>query len=790
MRMCSCSQCNVVSIKLENLVKRGRSCRSLLLPRRWCNFLGSTIIIAPLFLAQRCFHSGLDERRVQRLRRSGMTFNKPRGRDTLSSSFQSRIRLRAFAGMNDMYSVFSNHFPTSSCTSSQASGMFESQKVINRSPLLSTEKNRFYSPTVDPWSSTGNAVRLRHAAEGDIQSQKIIISRAKEEEVARRKKDRHIAVVDLLPSTGMRLQVTSSFPISAYSSSGTSITSSRQECEIIHDATHMEMVSMSVSPSSTPVQECSLKNVVHGSAYTTLSKVATLGFASAVPGTNAVTQTVSFFPPPIFFPQPHPLYYFSFFEPQTPKKHSSNDKENTASRFLCQGASTTSSTSGNSSFFSSFSSTLKKGCAPLERIQFELPSWSIEGGFPNLREQKPNSLSLSDDCKNSSNGKAKGVIYAQPEHEELCKRSQGGCEKPPPKDSSLPTSLRFERFHPFSFNLFSAAQRRNLQKNGDAILLPVCWTRSRTSVAASNSTDAVKEESLSEHFYLIPCVEPLIEKPEYGREEAQVEMITAYRNILQECAELLHYEKEEDDPVFDENDDSSIEQNGCNTSRTKQWESSSLLSSSDSINDPASRIKQRRTSSQRRIDILRIPALCISSSHRWLEDGDLTQDKGRTSLFQHEIGELNYEALLKGFHRLAPECKEALLNNPNFSVELFVPVPLFNYFVKVFSSEAWEVSSSTLRPGRTSLYPGLAPPPSLQAMEGWVGKRPELEAGEAQKGKFLLKGPFYQLDGKPVEAKEVWTEIKVFGSAEEEKQRLLREKQTYLETQNNHISNK
>lgn len=688
-----------------------------------------------------------------------------------------------------MYSVAPIHFATSSCASSQVSGMLESQKEIHGSPIVSTENDFFYSSTVDPWSSTGNAVRLRHAAEGDVRSQKIITARAKEEEVAKGKNDRHIAVVDLLPSTGIRLQVTSSIPISTNSSADTSISSSRQECEKTPPVTHMEMVSPSVSPTSTVVQECSLRDVVNSSTYTTLFKVATLSLPSAIPGANAITHTVSFFPPPIFFPQPHPLYYFSF-KPQTYPKNYSNNTKSTASRFIHQDSSTTPSTSGNScSFFSSFFSTLKKGCSPLERIQFELPTWSMEDDFSNVGAQKSNSLSLSDNCKESSNGKEIMVANAQSEQEELCKWSQGRCVEPPAKNSSLPTTLRSDRLHPFSFNLFSAAQRRHLQKNGDAILLPVCWTRNRTNAATSTSKEAVKDESLSEHFYLIPCVEPLIEKPEYGREEAQVEMITAYRNILQECAELLQYEKEEDDPVLDENVDSVIERDCCNADQSKESESS-LFSSSDRIEDPASRIKRRTVSTKRRIDILRVPALCVSPSHRRLEDDDWTQDKERTSLFQHEIGKLNYEALLKGFHRLAPECKEALLSNPNFSVELFVPVPLFNHFVKVFSSEAWEVSSSTLRPARTSLYPGLAPPPSLRAMDGWVGKRPELEAGEAKEGKFLLKGPFYQLDGKPIEAKEVWTEIKVFGSAEEEKERLQNEKQTYLESQSNCISKK
>ncbi|ESL11859.1 hypothetical protein TRSC58_00382 [Trypanosoma rangeli SC58] len=52
----------------------------------------------------RCFfYAGLDESRVRRLRRASTTFNKPRGRDTLSLAFERRVRVLPLLEVGQLY---------------------------------------------------------------------------------------------------------------------------------------------------------------------------------------------------------------------------------------------------------------------------------------------------------------------------------------------------------------------------------------------------------------------------------------------------------------------------------------------------------------------------------------------------------------------------------------------------------------------------------------------------------------------------------------------------------------
>lgn len=273
---------------------------------------------------------------------------------------------------------------------------------------------------------------------------------------------------------------------------------------------------------------------------------------------------------------------------------------------------------------------------------------------------------------------------------------------------------------------YRASSRRQLQQNGDTTLLPGTVVRQATlQLPHPDSTAAHPLPSTShvirQYFHTAVCVDPDIHHDRFHREEAQVEMISAYRNILYEAAEL------------------ALPVNGADGGGSLRRTSATLHAAPYVA------------------DVVRVPALChYSCGHRFL----------------HELGKLNQQSVIKGFHRLSNEAKEALILNRCFTVEIFVPPMLLEQFEKAFLEEAWEAPTSTLNPGRTALYPGLAPPRTLLAYDGWTGKRPELlEAVETQ-GKSLLSGAKYGLDGKLIEEEEVLAHLRVFGTREEE-QRLL-----------------
>ncbi|RNF27069.1 uncharacterized protein Tco025E_00727 [Trypanosoma conorhini] len=71
---------------------------------------------------QRCFfYAGLDESRVRRLRRASTTFNKPRGRDTLSLAFERRVRVLPLLGAGDMYAAPAASSAAADCGAAGAS---------------------------------------------------------------------------------------------------------------------------------------------------------------------------------------------------------------------------------------------------------------------------------------------------------------------------------------------------------------------------------------------------------------------------------------------------------------------------------------------------------------------------------------------------------------------------------------------------------------------------------------------------------------------------------------------
>ncbi|CAJ1029260.1 hypothetical protein Q4I30_005124 [Leishmania utingensis] len=282
---------------------------------------------------------------------------------------------------------------------------------------------------------------------------------------------------------------------------------------------------------------------------------------------------------------------------------------------------------------------------------------------------------------------------------------------------------------------YTAGDRRHLQQNGDTTLLSSAQVRQTTLGIPSSTSTATQPlqcspHTIRQHFHTAVCVDPDISHDRFHREEAQVEMISAYRNILYEAVELGH----------------------------------ALSSSSAGSN------LRGRAATQRAVpfvaDVVRVPALCHYSCGR---------------RFLHELGKLNQQAVIKGFHRLSNEAKEALIMNRNFTVEIYVPPMLLEQFERAFLEEPWEVPLSTLNPGRTALYPGLAPPRTLLQYDGWIGKRPELVQGIATQGKSLLRGAKVGLDGRLIEEREVLASLRVFGAGEEQQQMLEGERRTAAE---------
>ncbi|KAG5475682.1 hypothetical protein LSCM4_04266 [Leishmania orientalis] len=319
--------------------------------------------------------------------------------------------------------------------------------------------------------------------------------------------------------------------------------------------------------------------------------------------------------------------------------------------------------------------------------------------------------------------------FGIPTPDALTEMTEVGTEAAVAANVGAPESLAF---------FYTADNRRHLQQNGDTTLLSGVQVREALlSIPDATSTAAQplpsSSQTIRQHFHMAVCVDPDISHGRFQREEAQVEMISAYRNILYEAVELGH---------------------------------ASVSSSSASAGGSLRRTVATQRTAPFVADVVRVPALCQHSCGR---------------RFLHELGKLNQQAVVKGFHRLSNEAKEALIANRSFTVEIYVPPLLLEQFERAFLEEPWEVPLSTLNPGRTALYPGLAPPRTLLQYDGWIGKRPELVEGIATKGKSLLRGAKVGLDGRLIEEREVLAGLRVFGAHEEQQQMLEGERKTAAE---------
>ena len=171
--------------------------------------------------------------------------------------------------------------------------------------------------------------------------------------------------------------------------------------------------------------------------------------------------------------------------------------------------------------------------------------------------------------------------------------------------------------------------------------------------------------------HVIQVVEPDIRPYHMMRMEAQVELVTAFRNILMEFFEIC-----------------------CPP---------------DATGGAGAAIRQTP-----RFHTLRIPALSLS-----LHDGKFALD----------IEKMHQQALIQAFHRCSLDVKDWFAVHPQLRVELHVPQPLLAGFERAFADEAWETPRSAVLPPKPHMYHGLPMPPQLIAnAPGFIGGRKEIEA--------------------------------------------------------------
>lgn len=363
-------------------------------------------------------------------------------------------------------------------------------------------------------------------------------------------------------------------------------------------------------------------------------------------------------------------------------------------------------------------------------------------GLPAPSEQREEADHSSSSPTGSGNASTRSAIGSGEE--------EGGVLPPPSQadareSTAASSSSTPQADHPTDFAYFYGHEdQRHLQQSGDTSLLPGCRVceatlRLAADSAASATSAATTLHAIRQHFHTAVCIDPDIRHERFRREEAQVEMISAYRNILYEAVEV-----------------------GRAGSMRGGGGPRETCSSTGPHPQPQHQPPRPRATPFV-ADVVRVPVLCQYSS---------------VPRFAHELGKLNQQAVIKGFHRLSNEAKEALIVNRSFTVELYVPPVLLEQFERAFLEEAWEVPLSTLNPGRTALYPGLAPPATLLQYDGWIGKRQELIDGIATKGRSLLRGDKYGLDGRLIEQREVLANMRVFGAAAERQRMLEGERQT------------
>ncbi|CUG92364.1 Hypothetical protein, putative [Bodo saltans] len=272
--------------------------------------------------------------------------------------------------------------------------------------------------------------------------------------------------------------------------------------------------------------------------------------------------------------------------------------------------------------------------------------------------------------------------------------------------------------------------KRFLRNNGDtySVALPTTGTPTASSASPTSSTAAAHDLGGG---LLVLVVNPVLDHKDYQRSEAEVEMISAYRNILSEITD---------------------------------WSMGVPLPFEAAALAGRRAVATRR----RRLTTLRVPVLSVDTE---------------TPALRQQLAKMTQAALIKAFHRIAPRSKEHLLfsssavlteknsaairpeaatvkeaDGSDFRIELFVPPELLQEYQQSFLTEAWAPMKSVFLPPRLDLYAGTPPPEQLAVMDGWVGNRPELLEAIRTKGKSL-EGVQYGLDGKVIEPFDVMANI-------------------------------
>jgi hypothetical protein len=305
---------------------------------------------------------------------------------------------------------------------------------------------------------------------------------------------------------------------------------------------------------------------------------------------------------------------------------------------------------------------------------------------------------------------------------------------------STSTDLEIETIEGFDEEVatFDSNKKRRLQKDGDTNLLQV-----PIKIIRNDSQEIVETTA-----NVIQVIEPDVRDVSFQKMEAQIELITAFRNVLMDFFEL-----------------------SCPSS------SSSSAFSCSSFSSP----KKFNLQEKPKFSTLRVPPLSLAF---------------HGGKFDYDIEKMHHAALIQAFHRCAGDVKDWFaIHHDLITVELFVPRAMIESFNRAFyeSGEAWETPESALIPTKFNMYPGLQMPASLlESAPGFIGKREEIKAlalpyeerikrlGEIDEANFQKKLLEYQeQEGQP--------KLEYLGSTQQDDdgEKLKIESETVISTANN-----
>lgn len=243
-----------------------------------------------------------------------------------------------------------------------------------------------------------------------------------------------------------------------------------------------------------------------------------------------------------------------------------------------------------------------------------------------------------------------------------------------------------------SLSTFDSDKKRRLQKDGDTnvVRIPIHVPCSEYN----NNSNQEQEKNEHEKIivaHMIQVIEPDVRDVSFQKMEAQIELITAFRNVLMEFFEL-----------------------SCPASNSSSSSSSSRSLSSSSAAGSYEFLLQQKP----RFTTLRIPPLALAFHNGKFDHGDMEK--------------MHHAALIQAFHRCSGKAKDWFaIHQDLLTVELFVPRAMLDSFHRAFyeSGEAWETPDSAFVPKRIAMYPGMQMPSTLlENAPGFIGKREEIEA--------------------------------------------------------------